>query len=417
MPIAHIKCECQKYLVPQKDCEPFIAVSTNKDELLVAVINNKKDIILYKLENEELTQCCTLYNGNRNKIVGLEWSRQNSLLIIFIDMSCLIYRKNENEQWKHNTVNIPTEEIPTCVCWHPYAHAFAIGFSSGVVFICSRKEKQKWSIKKLSNHIGSILHLKWSFSGHVLSTCSTDETSLLLCTLRVCEDSASINNTSTANNSNNNYVNGDEKEVNQHFQEIFAQRNFKNNEVINKIERKGCIFLYSSFSLSSKRIAIIASNFNEDIEKQQIIICDFLKTPTDTQFVTWLGQSLQKCLFLDEQRLLVYGYEMFPILLTCSSNEWLISSVILPEFSIPNLCVDFFFDKKRIAQIEEEYEHMDGNKLLSEIIPHSNHILQISMIESFQNENKTITKTQIQTPNQFVTVSTDFNIILWTLPL
>lgn len=390
MPIAHIKCECKKFSLPDKDCEPVIAVSTNKKELLVSVINTRKDIILYEIKNDQLIQIHTLYTGNRNKIIGLEWSGQNSLLILFIDMSCLIYKKDENEKWKYSSVNIPTEDTPTCVCWHPYSYAFAIGFCSGMIFICSRKEKQKWLIKKITNHIGSILHLRWSYSGHVLSTSSMDETSLLLCTLSICEDTSKNN----------------ENEMHQHIGSILSQRNFKNNEIISKIERKGCIFLHTSFSLSSKKVAIIANNFNEDIEKQEILICDFLKDPSDIQAVVWLGQSLQKCLFLDDHRLLAYGYELFPILLTDFSDEWVISAVVLPEFTVPNLCVDFFFDKKRIEEIEKEYDHMDGNKLLSEIIPHSNHILQISMTEPCGKEKNE--------QNQFITVSTDFNIILWS---
>lgn len=59
-------------------------------------------------------------------------------------MKCVIYKKKkESEKWICTNVNIPTEELPTCVCWHPYAYSFAIGFSTGNIFICSKKKKRK----------------------------------------------------------------------------------------------------------------------------------------------------------------------------------------------------------------------------------------------------------------------------------
>lgn len=80
-------------------------------------------------------------------------------------MKCVIFKKNQKGKWECTNVNISTEELPTCVCWHPHANTFAIGFSSGAIFICSLKEKKKWVIKKVENHTGSILFLDWSSSG------------------------------------------------------------------------------------------------------------------------------------------------------------------------------------------------------------------------------------------------------------
>ncbi|SBT35167.1 actin-related protein 2/3 complex subunit 1, putative (ARC40) [Plasmodium ovale wallikeri] len=293
-----------------------------------------------------------------NKIIGLEWSKQNELLIVTIDMNCLIYKKNKNAKWECTNVNIPTEELPTCVCWHPHTHSFAIGFSSGNIFICSKKEKQKWVIKKVVKHIGSILFLEWSSSGYILSTNSLDETSLLMCTSGLLDEDS------------------------------------KNKENLN--------------------------SFESSCKKQQIIISDFFKSPANTQFVSWIGQTLQRCMFLDEEKLLVvcteafamnvfalFGYEMFPIIVECLHGEWIISRVVLPEFSIKNLSVHFFYDKKSIQDIEKECNHMEGNEIIGEIIPHSNSILQISMLEPYQHKEC----------GKFVTVSSDFNVVIWSFIL
>ncbi|CRH00056.1 conserved Plasmodium protein, unknown function [Plasmodium relictum] len=387
MTIEHIKCQCIKYSIPDEDCEPIIRASTNTNDLLVAVINNKKNVLLYKIVNKELIYCETFYIGNRNKVIGFEWSRKNELLIITIDMKCIIYMRNENETWVCSTVNIPTQELPTCACWHPFADSFAIGFSSGVTFICSKKDKQKWTIKKIVNHTGSILYLQWNSSGHILSTASMDSTSLLICTLDLWED---------------NTVNNQNIKIYEKIKEFIKERNLKNNDIIDKVEYEGYIFCHTTFSLSNEKIAIIASNFENSCRKQQIIISDYLQSPAKIQLVSWIGQTLQKCLFLEEDKLL-YGYELFPIIIACSNDEWVISKVILPEFTIKNLSVDFFYDKKEIQDIEKENNKMNGNDIIGEIVAHSNQIIQISMLESYEYKNY----------KQFITVSSDFNMILW----
>ncbi|CRG96236.1 conserved Plasmodium protein, unknown function [Plasmodium gallinaceum] len=392
MIVEHIKCECIKYSLPDEDSEPIITASSNVDDLLVAVINNKKNVLLYKIVNKELIYCETFYIGNSNKIIGFEWSKKNELLIITIDMKCIIYIRDEKGIWSYNNVNIPTEELPTCACWHPYAHSFAIGFSSGVIFICSKKNKQKWSIKKLVNHTGSILYLQWNSSGLVLSTNSVDSTSLLICTLDLWED---------------NIVKKQSIKIFEKIKEFITEKNLKNYDIINKVECKGYIFIYATFSLSNEKVAMIANNFENNCEKQQIIIFDYLKSPIKVHFISWIGQTLHKCLFIDEDKLLVYGYELFPIIIERSNDEWVISKVVLPEFTIKNLTVDFFYDKKDIHDIEKEYNDMHGNKIIGEIVAHSNQILQISMLESYEYKKYT----------QFITVSSDFNVIVWSFIL
>ncbi|SBT77068.1 actin-related protein 2/3 complex subunit 1, putative [Plasmodium ovale] len=392
MMIAHLKCTCTKYTIPDEDCDTPIRVSGNKEDILVAVVYNKKNVILHKIVNTELTYCDTIYTGSSNKIIGLEWSKQNELLIVTIDMNCLIYKKNKNAKWECTNVNIPTEELPTCVCWHPHTHSFAIGFSSGNIFICSKKEKQKWVIKKVVKHIGSILFLEWSSSGYILSTNSLDETSLLMCTSGLLDEDSK---------------NKENLKAYAHIEEFITERNLKNNDVINKIECRGHVIFHSSFSASNEKVAIIASSFESSCKKQQIIISDFFKSPANTQFVSWIGQTLQRCMFLDEEKLLVFGYEMFPIIVECLHGEWIISRVVLPEFSIKNLSVDFFYDKKSIQDIEKECNHMEGNEIIGEIIPHSNSILQISMLEPYQHKEC----------GKFVTVSSDFNVVIWSFIL
>ncbi|SBS90905.1 actin-related protein 2/3 complex subunit 1, putative (ARC40) [Plasmodium ovale curtisi] len=440
MMIAHLKCTCTKYTIPDEDCDTPIRVSGNKEDILVAVVNNKNNVILHKIVNAELTYCDTIYTGvscnnynakeekytrkeksytglcntfcvthphktSSNKIIGLEWSKQNELLIVTIDMNCLIYKKNKNAKWECTNVNIPTEELPTCVCWHPHTHSFAIGFSSGNIFICSKREKQKWVIKKVVKHIGSILFLEWSSSGYILSTNSLDETSFLMCTSGLMDEDSK---------------NKENLKAYAHIEEFITERNLKNNDVINKIECRGHVILHSSFSASNEKVAIIASSFESSCKKQQIIISDFFKSPANTQFVSWIGQTLQRCMFLDEERLLVvcteaftmnvfamFGYEMFPIIVECLHGEWIISRVVLPEFSIKNLSVDFFYDKKSIQDIEKECNHMHGNEIIGEIIPHSNSILQISMLEPYEHKEC----------GKFVTVSSDFNVVIWSFIL
>lgn len=391
MMIPYVKSECKKYSIPDENCEPIIALSTNENELWIAVTNTRMNILLYKLENGELSFCETFYTGNRNKIIGLEWSKQDALLVIAIDMSCIIYKKDEHNKWKHSNVHIPSkEELPTCVCWHPYAYAFAIGFSSGLIFICSKKEKQKWNIKKITNHMGMILFMQWSSSGYFLSTNSLDTTSLLLYMISLCEI-----------NENPRYTSKKYEQI----EKILAKQNFKNNEIIHKIECKESIILHTAFSLENARIAIIVSNFKDTNEKQQIIISDFLKSPVDTQMVTWIGQTMQKCLFIEENKLIVCGNELYPIMITCVNEEWILSMIVLPEYTIKNLSVEFFYNKKAIKDIEEEQKHLDGNHIVSELIAHSNRILQLSMLEPYQ----------LNKPIRFLTVSSDFNIIIWTI--
>ncbi|VWU51889.1 actin-related protein 2/3 complex subunit 1, putative [Hepatocystis sp. ex Piliocolobus tephrosceles] len=386
--IDHLKCNCVSYSIPDEEYETPIKVSINKEEMLVGVVNNKKNIVLYKIVDKQLIYNNIIYTGSSNKVVGLEWSNKNDLLVVTIDMNCIIYNKNENNKWECTSVNIPTEELPTCVCWHPYCNAFAIGFSSGVIFICSRKEKQKWSIKKVLNHTGSILFLEWSSSGCVLSTNSIDSTSLLLCTLGLFDNESDI-------------------KTFQNIEKIITENNFKSNDIINKIECKGYIISHSAFSSSNEKVAIIANSFESNSKKQQIIISEFFKSPANIQFVTWIGQALQKCLFINEQKLLVYGYEMFPIVVEYINDYWAITKVVLPEFNVKGLCVDFFYDKKNIQDIEAECENMDGNEIVSEIIAHSNNILQMSLLKP--DEYKQC--------GEFVTVSSDFNIVIWSFSL
>ncbi|ETW48727.1 hypothetical protein PFMALIP_03265 [Plasmodium falciparum MaliPS096_E11] len=188
---------------------------------------------------------------------------------------------------------------------------------------------------------------------------------------------------------------------------FITERNIHNNDIIYKIESEGYIFLHSSFSFSNEKIAIIATNFESTYEKQQIIILDYFKSPANTQYVSWVGQTLQRCLFLDDDKLLVYGYEIFPIIVEYLNDEWIISKVVLPEFNIKNLTVDFFYDQKEIQEIEQECEHLDGNEIIGEIVAHSNYILQISMLEPYEN------KIYIE----FITVSSDFSIVLWNFSI
>lgn len=89
------------------------------------------------------------------------------------------------------------------------------------------------------------------------------------------------------------------------------------------------------------------------------------------------------------------------------NDEWIISKVVLPEFNIKNLTVDFFYDQKEIQEIEQECEHLDGNEIIGEIVAHSNYILQISMLEPYEN------KIYIE----FITVSSDFSIVLWNFSI
>ncbi|KAI4838315.1 actin-related protein 2/3 complex subunit 1 [Plasmodium brasilianum] len=391
--IEHVKCNCTKYSIPENDYyEPPIRVSTKKNDILIAVMSNRKNVVLHKIVKAELIYSDTIYTGiqSRNKIVGLEWSRQNELLIVTIDMKCVIYKKKkESEKWICTNVNIPTEELPTCVCWHPYAYSFAIGFSTGNIFICSKKEKEKWTIKQIVSHAGSILFLEWGSSGYILSTTSMDSTARIVCTLGLSDERSKHEEQYGA------YGN---------IEDLIAQRDLKNNDIICKIECEGYVICHSSFSLSNEKVAIIANNFENSYEKQQIIIADYCKSPANIQFVSWVGQTFQKSLFFGEDKLLVYGYEIFPIIIDCVNGEWVISKVVLPEFTIKNLSFDFFYDKKNIQDIEKECNHINGNEVTGEIIPHSNSILQISMLEPYESKEYT----------QFITASSDFNIVLWT---
>ncbi|KYN98828.1 hypothetical protein PGSY75_1118800 [Plasmodium gaboni] len=390
--IDHLKCNCIKYNIPDEDCEPVIKVSENKDDMLVAVSSNKRNILLYKIINKEIIYSDTFFIGDPNKIIALEWSKKNDLLIVTIDMKCIIYKKKEDGKWEYTNVNIPTEDLPTCACWHPHTYSFAIGFTSGIIFICSKKENQKWKIKKITNHVASVMFIEWSSSGYILSTNSLDSTSLLLCTSGLLDD----------NIKNKNNIN-----IYKNMETFITERNINNNDIIYKIESEGYIFLHSSFSLSNEKIAIIATNFESTYEKQQIIISDYFKSPANIQYVSWVGQTLQRCLFLDDDKLLVYGYEIFPIIVEYLNDEWIISKVVLPEFNIKNLTVDFFYDQKEIQEIEQECEHLDGNQIIGEIVAHSNYILQISMLEPYEN------KIYIE----FITVSSDFSIVLWNFSI
>ncbi|EWC87928.1 hypothetical protein PFNF54_03159 [Plasmodium falciparum NF54] len=62
--IDHLKCNCIKYNIPDEDCEPVIKVSENKDDMLVAVSSNKRNILLYKIINREIIYSDTFYIGN-----------------------------------------------------------------------------------------------------------------------------------------------------------------------------------------------------------------------------------------------------------------------------------------------------------------------------------------------------------------
>ncbi|CAA9988212.1 conserved Plasmodium protein, unknown function [Plasmodium knowlesi strain H] len=390
--IEYIKCECTKYLVPEEDSEPPINVSANMQNTLVAVVKNKKYVHLSKITSGKLSPCETIFLGNRHKIVALEWSSQNDLLVLTIDMKCVIYKKGKNERWETTNVSITSEELlPTCACWHPHAHSFAIGFSSGVIFICSKRENTKWKIEKLINHSGSILFLQWSYSGHILCSCSMDSSAQLVCT------SGTLDKDTPDEGGTRIHPNIDEGG---------EDRNLKSYDVIGKIECEGHVILHSSFSPSNRRVAVIASNFENNGENQQIIICDYFKSTPNTQFVSWVGQTMQKCLFLDEDTLLVYGYEIFPIIVECMSGEWTLSKVVLPQFSIKNLSIDFFYDKKGIQDIEEQCQHMSGNEIIGEIVAHSNNILQMFLLEP-RDDQKYV---------HFVTVSSDFNVVFWRFP-
>ncbi|GAW80956.1 WD domain, G-beta repeat domain containing protein [Plasmodium gonderi] len=391
--IDYLKCDCIKYAIPDENSEPPISISRNKENTLVAAVENKKYVHIYKIKNSGFSRCDTICIGNRNKIIALEWSNQNDLLILTIDMKCVIYKNGKNGKWENSHVNIPNEDLtPTCVSWHPHSYYFAIGFSSGVILICSKSENQKWTIEKLINHSGSILFLQWCYSGHVLCSCSMDSTVVLVCTSDLLHDGPK---------------NEEKFRTYSNIDKVIADRNLNNNDVISKIECEGHIIFHSSFSSSNERIAVITSNFENSCENQQIIISDYFESPPNTQFLSWIGQTMQKCLFLDENRLLVYGYEIFPILIESINGEWTISKVVLPQFSIKNLSVDFFYDKKTIQDIEEECKYMNGNEIIGEIVAHSNNILQISMLEPHES-GKYIT---------FVTVSSDFNVVFWCLAL
>ncbi|GAB66463.1 WD domain G-beta repeat domain containing protein [Plasmodium cynomolgi strain B] len=388
----YIKCECTKYVLPEEDSEPPINVSTNAQNTLVAVVKNKRYVQVSKITNGKLSPCQTIFLGNRHKVVALEWSSQNDLLVLTIDMKCVIYKKGKNERWNTTNVSITSEELlPTCACWHPHAHSFAIGFSSGVIFICSKGEDTKWKIEKVANHSGSVLFLQWSYSGNILCSCSMDSSAQLVCTSGTLdEDIPDEGRTRTHSN----------------IDELIEDRNLNSNDVIGKIECEGHVILHSSFSPSNKRVAVIASSFENNRENQQIIICDYFKPTPNTQFVSWVGQTMQKCLFLDEDSLLVYGYDIFPILVECLSGEWTLSKVVLPQFSIKNLSIDFFYDKKGIQDIEDQCQHMSGNEIIGEIVAHSNSILQMCLLEP-REDQKCV---------QFVTVSSDFNVVFWRFP-
>ncbi|EDL45579.1 WD domain, G-beta repeat domain containing protein [Plasmodium vivax] len=393
--IDYIKCECTKYAVPEEDSEPPISVSANAQNTLVAVVKNKRYVHVSKITGGKLAPCKAIFLGNRHKIVALEWSSQNDLLVLTIDMKCVIYKKGKNERWETTNVGITAEELlPTCACWHPHAHSFAIGFSSGVIFICSKGEDTNWKIEKLANHSGSVLFLQWSYSGHILCSCSMDSSAQLVCTsgaFRTLDEGIPDEGRTRTLPS---------------IDELIEDRDLKRNDVIGKIECEGHVILHSSFSPSSKRVAVIASSFDDNRENQQIIICDYLKSAPNTQFVAWVGQTMQKCLFLDEDTLLVYGYEVFPILVECLSGEWTLSKVVLPQFSIKNLSIDFFYDKKGIQDIEDQCQHMSGNEIIGEIVAHSNNILQMCLLEPREGQEYA----------QFVTVSSDFNVVFWRFP-
>ncbi|KMZ84057.1 WD domain, G-beta repeat domain-containing protein [Plasmodium vivax Brazil I] len=402
--IDYIKCECTKYAVPEEDSEPPISVSANAQNTLVAVVKNKRYVHVSKITGGKLAPCKAIFLGNRHKIVALEWSSQNDLLVLTIDMKCVIYKKGKNERWETTNVGITAEELlPTCACWHPHAHSFAIGFSSGVIFICSKGEDTKWKIEKLANHSGSVLFLQWSYSGHILCSCSMDSSAQLVCTsgaLRTLDEGI-------PDEGRTRFIclyttMGTLPSID----ELIEDRDLKRNDVIGKIECEGHVILHSSFSPSSKRVAVIASSFDDNRENQQIIICDYLKSAPNTQFVAWVGQTMQKCLFLDEDTLLVYGYEVFPILVECLSGEWTLSKVVLPQFSIKNLSIDFFYDKKGIQDIEDQCQHMSGNEIIGEIVAHSNNILQMCLLEPREGQEYA----------QFVTVSSDFNVVFWRFP-
>lgn len=110
---------------------------------------------------------------------------------------------------------------------------------------------------------------------------------------------------------------------------------------------------------------------------------------------------------MDNERLLVYGYEVFPIIIECINNEWIISRVVLPEFIIKNLSVDFFYDKKSIKDIEKTCNELNGNEIIGEIVAHSNSILQLSMLETCEDMKS----------GKFATVSGDFNVVIWNYNL
>ncbi|KJP87629.1 hypothetical protein AK88_02657 [Plasmodium fragile] len=391
--IEYIKCECTKYAVPEEDSEPPINVSANAQNTLVAFVKNEKYVHVSKITSGKLSPCKTIFLANRHKIVALEWSRQNDLLVLTIDMKCVIYKEGKNGRWKPTNVSITSEELlPTCACWHPHAHSFAIGFASGVIFICSSKgEDTKWKIQKVVNHSGSVLFLQWSYSGHILCSCSMDSSAQLVRTSGTVDEDT---------------PDGGKTRMHPNIDELVEDSNLNSNDVIGKIECEGHVILHSSFSPSNKRVAVIASSFENNREHQQIIICDYLKPMPNTEFVSWVGQTMQKCLFLDEDTLLVYGYEIFPILVECLSGEWTLSKVVLPQFSIKNLSIDFFYDKKSIQDIEDQCQNMSGNEIIGEIVAHSNNILQMFLLEPLEG----------QTYTQFVTVSSDFNVVFWRFP-
>lgn len=62
--IEHVKCNCTKYSIPENDYyEPPIRVSTKKNDILIAVMSNRKNVVLHKIVKAELIYSDTIYTG------------------------------------------------------------------------------------------------------------------------------------------------------------------------------------------------------------------------------------------------------------------------------------------------------------------------------------------------------------------
>lgn len=61
--IEYLKCNCVKYSIPDEEYNIPIKLSPNKKEMLIAVVNTKNNIVLYKIINTEIIYFDILYTG------------------------------------------------------------------------------------------------------------------------------------------------------------------------------------------------------------------------------------------------------------------------------------------------------------------------------------------------------------------